>query len=236
MNLPVLSNFRIAVVAARRGPRRRRCRRSARRDDVVRLIEVVGRRRAAGLAERQQQLAVGAELEDLMPVGRARHAGRSARRRRGCAARPPARAPRCGSGALSWPSVTQTLPSRSTWMPCGKISMPGAEALHQLADGIELQNRSAAPTSCRPRDRGTCSAPQRSATQIDLAVLVDLDGARRSPRAAFRQLGPAFDALIRIRRVVGRAGVRLRPRAAPGKADDGDGAGEKRKAGRPAYM
>ena len=61
-----------------------------------------------------------------------------------------------GAGALSCPSVTQTLPSRSTWMPCGKMSMPVAEALHQLARRVELQDRSAARRSRRLRDSGTC--------------------------------------------------------------------------------
>ena len=37
-----------------------------RRDDVVRLVEVVGSRGASRFAERHQQLAVRAELEDLM--------------------------------------------------------------------------------------------------------------------------------------------------------------------------
>src|SRR5205814_9874979 len=41
-------------------------------DDVVRLIEIVGRRGAARLAERQQHFAVGAELVDLIAHRRAR--------------------------------------------------------------------------------------------------------------------------------------------------------------------
>src|SRR5206468_11403777 len=41
-------------------------------DDVVRLIEIIGRRGAARLAERQQHFAVGAELVHLVPRGRAR--------------------------------------------------------------------------------------------------------------------------------------------------------------------
>ena len=83
MNLPVLSKLQDARVAAavsfgdedvavRRG------------HDVVGLVEVVGGGGAAGLAERQQQLALGAELEDLVADGCARR-GPQRRIRRGVA-------------------------------------------------------------------------------------------------------------------------------------------------------
>src|SRR5262249_50464296 len=59
-------------------------------DDVVRLIEELRRRRAARLAKRQQQLAIGAELVDLIALRRAR--ARTNRPARRFAARPsPAR-------------------------------------------------------------------------------------------------------------------------------------------------
>ena len=95
MNLPSLSNFRTRVVRRRRVPSDDEDVAVRRDDDVVRLIEVVGRGRAARLAERHQQLAVGAELEDLMAFRRAgARTDRAAACRRG-------RAPRARRGALS---------------------------------------------------------------------------------------------------------------------------------------
>src|SRR5437764_1789547 len=54
-------------------------------DDIVRLIEVIGRCSAARLAEGQQNLSVGTEFEDLIPLRRAGPRSDRARRRR-CAA------------------------------------------------------------------------------------------------------------------------------------------------------
>src|SRR5207247_1408654 len=59
------------------------------------------------------------------------------------------------------PSVTQTLPSLSTWMPCGKMNIPAPKLLTSL------------PVSSNFRTAGRFDpaqlfAPHRSATQIDL--------------------------------------------------------------------
>src|SRR5207247_2794794 len=65
-------------------------------DDVVRLIEIVGRRGAARLAEREQHLAVRAELEHLVAVRCAGpRADRARGRRRAPAAGRAARRPSC---------------------------------------------------------------------------------------------------------------------------------------------
>ena len=193
MNLPVLSNFRMRLLprAVAFGHEDVAV---GRRDDVVGLIEEVRCGCAAGLAERQQQLAVGAELEHLVALRRARPRCRTGRPRRArrrlrrTGARRAARRAAAG-GALSWPSVTQMLPSRSTWMPCGKMSMPGAEALDQLAGRVELAEsvEQVRHLAGRPVEAAVRAAalgdPDRSCRPWSI-----VDGARRSPRTTLRQL------------------------------------------------
>src|SRR2546426_10580556 len=112
--------------------------------DVVRLIEIVWRRGAARLAERQQQLAVGTELVHLIPFGRA--GPRSDRARRRFAARPSATTTRCAAArtalwkrrvvlAIGHPDVAVAVDEN----PVRENEQPLAETLHELARRIELQ-------------------------------------------------------------------------------------------------
>ena len=69
-------------------------------------------------------------------------------------------APRARRGALSWPSVTQMLPSRSTWKPCGKIIIPAPKWPISCPDGSKCRIGSSA-------DPRQLFAPQRSPTQTE---------------------------------------------------------------------
>src|SRR5260221_1039952 len=73
----------------------------------------------------------------------------------------PGVAPRAGRGLLSWPSVTQMLPSVSTCMPCGKMIRPEPKLLTSFPDSSNFRTGS----SVEPRQ---VFAPQRSPTQIDV--------------------------------------------------------------------
>ena len=65
----------------------------------------------------------------------------------------------CARGASSWPSVTHTLPSRSTKMPCGKISSPAPKLFTSFPDAsnFRIEGR------LEPAQE---FVPQRSATQM----------------------------------------------------------------------
>ena len=106
-------------------------------------------------------------------------------------------APRARRGWLSCPSVTQMLPSLSTCIPCGKIISPRAEALHQLAGCVELQDRIERRAEAGVR-AAALADPDR------LAVAVDVDGARRAPRPPLGHLEVVLDRLVRIGQIVGR--------------------------------
>ncbi len=121
------------LVYSRRAPRGRRVALGdedvavGRDEDRVRLEEVVRVACAARLAERAQQLAVGAELEDLMSLGRSGRIGAAPaargsgwRRSAWSTAAPPRRPP----PPVHAQSTTQMLPSLSTRMPCGATNMP----------------------------------------------------------------------------------------------------------------
>ena len=181
------------------------------------LEEVVGSRRAARLAERQQHLAVRAELDHLVSLGAA--GGRSHRKRRGRRARRrsgAARRTRRVVLAVDDPDVAVAIDGDAV----REDDEAGAEALDQLS----VPRRTSAP------DRASSQARVRAAALADPdadAVLVDVDRTRRAPRAPFGQLRPAFDGAVGIRQVVVRVRRRLRlvPACAtvarPGR--DGDG-------------
>src|ERR1019366_7653828 len=100
--------------------------------EVVRLEKILRIAAAAGLAEREEQLAVRTELEDLMAFGRVRHGRRWYRRwyRRGCRA--------CTAAATA-----STAPKRACAVhdpdvvvaihhdPVRRENQPSAERLHQ---------------------------------------------------------------------------------------------------------
>jgi hypothetical protein len=122
---------------------------------VVRLVEVVGLAGAAALAERQQQLAVGTELEDLMALCRSWRrrrpplpAAAAAARRlfaattRGlCGASAVAAAPACGRRRVILPIGQPHVPLAIDEDAVRKDQHPLAETLHELSRGIEFQHR-----------------------------------------------------------------------------------------------
>ena len=85
--------------------------------------------------------------------------------------------------SLPCPSVTHTLPSRSTWMPCGSTNMPAPKLFRKLAGRIEL-------------DDGRYVRAQASNTSAaleypDVPIAIDIDRARRPPLPAVGELRPA---------------------------------------------
>src|SRR3989442_4077163 len=183
-----------------------------RHDHVVRLIEVVGVGGAARLAERQQQLAVGTELEHLMALRRTRQRSRAALRRAAsasvaltAASASPARRKRRVVLTVGHPHVALAVDEDAV----REDQHPVAEALHELAARIELEH-------CGQIRHLTARAIETTVLLTAFgdpdrfAVLVDLDGARRSPRAAFRKLEVAFNRLIRVGQLVGRLHLGLR--------------------------
>src|SRR3989442_15420578 len=183
-----------------------------RHDHVVRLIEVVGVGGAARLAERQQQLAVGTELEFLMALRRSRQRSRAALRRAASA-----------FAALTAASASAARRKRRVVLTVGHPHValavdedavredqhPLAEALHELAARIELEHRGQI-RHLTARAIETTVLLTAFGDPDRFAVLVDLDGARRSPRAPFRQLEVAFNRLIRVGQLVGRLHLGLR--------------------------
>ena len=90
-------------------------------------------------------------------------------------------------GRLSLPSVTQMLPSRSTWMPCGNTIMPAPKLLTSLP--AESNFRTDRGRHLRPwrRSQQLFAVPQRSATQTDLpslSISTALVEPQSGPRAA----------------------------------------------------
>ena len=180
---------------------------------VVRLIEVVGRRRAARFAEREEHFAVGAELVHLIAFRRAgARPDRSARRGRG----------RRGSGARFASASAAARRYRRVVLTVGHPHVPvavdedavrkdqhaGAEALDQFARRVKVQHRiGRRHLSGRAIETAICGAalgdPDRP------AVLVDLDRARRTPLASLGQLEIVLDAPIWVRQIVGRRDVVL---------------------------
>src|SRR5213595_2557185 len=69
-------------------------------------------------------------------------------------------APAAARGRLSWPSVTHTLPSRSTNIPCGKIIVPAPNDFISRPSAANFRMGS----RVEPRQ---LLAPHRSPTQID---------------------------------------------------------------------
>src|SRR3954470_3432455 len=185
-------------------------------DDVVRLIKIVGRRRAARLAEREQHFAVGAELEDLVALGRAgprtdRAARRGAAPASGFSAGRFRTAAACARAALRQRRIVLAVGDPHVAVAIDMDAVredqhAGGEAFHQLAAGVEFHHR---------RDvhdlagRAIETAVQAAALRYPdrLAVLVDVDGARRSPRAAFGELEVVLDGGVWVGRVVGGLNV-----------------------------
>jgi len=88
---------------------------------------------------------------------------------------------------------------------------PRAEALDELPGRVELQHR----RQIRHLAGGAIEAAVLAAAFRDpdrLAVLVDVDGARGSPRTAFGQLEVVLDRVVVVGRVVGRLSGVLRDR------------------------
>ena len=166
-------------------------------DDVVRLGERVGRIAGhARLADRHQDLALRAELDHLMPD---QLRGRGRRRRRRRSGSGAARGTRTVVVRVGHPDVAVAIDVDAV----RERDHAGAEALHELAGRVELQHGIERRHRAGRRIGAAVHAaalahPDRS------AVLVDLDGARRSPRAARGQLEVVRDGLVRIREIVGR--------------------------------
>ena len=174
-------------------------------DHVIRLIERRGIRRlaghvAAGLAERQQHLAIGAELDHLV----ADHLGRHRRQRRISGLAGPAG--RQVALTVGHPDVAVAIDVDAVREDEHALAeaRDHLAALVELEDGLERRHfiLGAIPAGIRRAPLGDPDAA---------AVLVDVDRARRSPGAALGQLRPAFNRVVRIRRVVGRRRRRPRP-------------------------
>src|SRR5688572_551095 len=93
--------------------------------DVVRLPEVVRFARAAGLSQGHQQLAIGAELKDLMSLG-GRRCGRRAVRW----------ATHTGAGAVRHPDIPFVIDVDAM----RRDEHPGAERRQQLPGRVELED------------------------------------------------------------------------------------------------
>ena len=181
---------------------------------VVRLVEVVRLAGAAGLAQREEHLALRAELEHLMS---ARRAGK--RRRTWCrrwSARCALSGRRSGRGRAA-ARAAATSRCRCVVLAVGDPDVPVAvhvdavredqqalaEAPHQLARFVELEHRRRlVHLSGRAVEAAVGAASLGDPDR--LAVRVDVHRARRTPRAALGELGVVLDGLIRVRQVVGR--------------------------------
>ena len=86
----------------------------------------------------------------------------------------------------------------------GKNDQSRAEALHELAGGVELQDGIEVRVEARV---GTATLADPDAR----AVFVDFDRARRSPRSSCGKLEVVLDGAIRVGRVVDRENAGLRP-------------------------
>ena len=180
---------------------------AVRRDEhVVRLEEELRVASAAGLAERQQQLAVRAELEDLVALRRVGQRAAAALR------------PRRDRGRRGWctrsprPRCRRPCPRM---IPCGERIIPAPNDFTSVAVRVELSTGSSVePTQL--------FAPQRSATQTlrpSRSIATALVEPQVRPSG---HLGPAFDRPVRIRQVVRGLHVRLgtqRRRCRPGPQD-----------------
>ena len=157
-------------------------------EHVVRLEQVPRFACAAGGAEREQQLARRAELENLVTDLRDRRRGE---RRRRVATRAAWRIVL----AVGHPDVAVSIDMDAM----GEHHESGAEAGDHPARGVELHHRVAGRA-----EAAVCPAAFRDPDAR--AVLVEVDGAERAPREGVGQLGPALDGPVRIREVVGWAG------------------------------
>ena len=145
--------------------------------DGRRRIElVVAGSRYPRLAEPQQDPAVGAELDDLLPLGAA-------------------------LDPIGHPYVALAIDVQTV----RKYEQFLAKALHQLAGGVKLENRRElrpvavernALFHLRRRDEPLCTTSLENPHA--LAVRIDIDARGRSPYAPVRQLGPVLDRTIRI--------------------------------------
>ena len=168
---------------------------------VVRLVEVVGVAPAARRAERHQQLAVRAVLEHLVADQRRRRRRERRIRRRAARAARPVVLP------VGHPDVAVVIDVD----PVREDHRPGAEAGEQLAGRVELEDRISVESEAGV-GAAALADPDR------LAVLVDVDGARRAPRAPLGHLEVVLDRRVRIRQIVGRrlrGDRRQRPRCRP---------------------
>ena len=133
------------------------------------------------LPERHQQLAVGRELVDLMPDGRWRRRWR-ARGTTSAAKR---------ARAIGDPDVAVLVDGD----PVRRLDQARSKVRDQISVGVELENRIE-----RRADAVVDAAPLGDPDAG--AVLVDVDGARRSPGATLGHLRPALDGLIGIGAIV----------------------------------
>ena len=161
-------------------------------EDRRRRVElVVAGAGDAGLAERQQELAVRAELEHLLAL--AAHAD-----------------------AVGQPDIAFAIDMQAV----RKDGEAGAEALHQLARRVELQDRVELGAGAVERlpflPFGERDEALRAAALGDpdaRAVGIDVDRAGRAPDPAFRQFRPVLDRAVGIGQRVGRRhGLACAPR------------------------
>jgi hypothetical protein len=188
---------------------------------IVRLVEEVGRRCAAGFTERHQELALGAELEDLMTACRSREwTGASRRRARRSLCRLWRRRRRRRIVlAIGDPEVAVTVDVD----PVRKNEQPLAEARDQFSRCVKLQNRGQVRhLPGRPIEAaiGTASFSHPDAS----SVLIDLYRARGSPRSTVGHLEEVLDRRVWIGRRVCRGTRRwgLSADADEARADEAD--------------
>ena len=151
--------------------------------DVVRLEEAVRRRfRRPATPSVISSLPSGLNLKTWCPIsfagggGSGASGGGAAGARAACC--PARRSPRCCR-------------ARSTWIPCGKIISPAPKLATSFPAGSNFRTDRQIRIQAGVR-AAAFADPDRT------AVLVDIDGARRSPRPAVGHLRPAFDRAVRI--------------------------------------
>ena len=105
----------------------------------------------------------------------------------------------------AWPSVTQTLPSRSANRPCGQLNRPEPK----LTTSRPVASNFWIGATFEPSQVFAAAAIEHPDAG---AVAVDIDADRHAPEPALRKLRPVLDDVVRIGRAVGI--VRLDPSAA----------------------
>ena len=159
---------------------------AVRRDEhVVRLEEVLGVAPAARLAERHQQLAVGAELVDLMSLGvRPSAAPGRGRRPARVAPRPAPPRPR-RRRACTRSRSTQTL---FVLVDEDAMRRRGSARRRNASTSFPFASNLSTGSSVEPAQ---LFVPQRSATQMLLPSRSIVDRARRAPRRGLRAASPS---------------------------------------------